>query len=179
MLLWRPWHFATVSESTTPSPTIPATLTASSTSPPPAARPAPPPPTESPPTTSTTHEVSRAGFYGEWGQHATSVTLAPDGSAHYVVSSGIDPTSGEFNSIEWAATWSPMTSTTAMIVLSKQLDATGDTSGFRWTRYPGEALTFTLISGGYATITEPSSSEPITLCPRNTGFQDRQMLCGA
>ena len=137
------------------------------------------PPVESPPTTTTTPAGSGAGFYGEWGQHAMSITLAPDGSAHYAVSSGFDATSGEFNGIAWSATWSPMTSTTAMIVLTKQLDATGDTTGNRWSRYPGEALTFTLIAGGYATITEPPSDEPITLCPRNTGFQDRQLLCGA
>lgn len=72
-----------------------------------------------------------------------------------------------------------MTSTTAMIVLTKQLDARGDTTGPQWIRYAGEALTFTLSSGGYATIAEPSSNEPITLCPRGTGFQDSQLLCGA
>jgi hypothetical protein len=54
------------------------------------------------------------------------------------VSSGYDAASGAFNSIAWSATWSPMTSTTAMIVLTKQLDAQGDTTGARWIRYAGQ-----------------------------------------
>jgi len=71
-----------------------------------------------------------------------------------------------------------MTSTTAMIVLTKQLDAYGDTTSQWLIRYPGEAFTFTLQPDGYATITAPSG-KPITLCPRGTGFNDTQMLCGA
>jgi serine/threonine protein kinase, bacterial len=114
------------------------------------------------------------GFFGEWGQHSTSVTLAPDGSAHYVV------TQGAMNSTSWSATWSPMTSTTAIIVLTKQLDSR---EGANYNddfliRYPGEAFTFTLRPDGYATITAPSG-EPITLCPRGKGFHDQEGLCGA
>lgn len=122
---------------------------------------------------------SKAPFVGEWGQHAMTVTLAPDGTAHYAMSSGFNPDLGEFNGIAWSATWSPMTATTAMIVLTKQLDATGDTTGFKWVRHEGEALTFTLISGRYATITDPATNQPVTLCPRRPGFQDSQGLCGA
>jgi serine/threonine-protein kinase len=180
LLLWRPWqspNAADANASSTPSPA--SSATASSPAAPPPAVASPAPPGESPSAATTTPAISRAGFYGEWSQHATSVTLAPDGSAHYAVSSGYDAASGAFNSIAWSATWSPMTSTTAMIVLTKQLDARGDTTGPQWIRYAGEALTFTLSSGGYATIAEPSSNEPITLCPRGTGFQDSQLLCGA
>ncbi|PJE04047.1 serine/threonine-protein kinase [Mycobacterium sp.] len=129
-------------------------------------------PTTPPTTASASPAASRAGFFGEWGQHATSVTLAPDGSAHYVV------TQGAMYSTSWSATWSPMTSTTAMIVLTAQLDSRGDASGSGLIRYPGEAFTFTLQPNGYATITAPTG-EPITLCPRGTGFRDTQLLCGA
>ena len=65
-----------------------------------------------------------------------------------------------------------------MIVLSTELESHGDTASQGEIRYAGEALTFTLSSGGYATITDPSSNEPITLCPRGTGFRDSQGLCG-
>jgi serine/threonine protein kinase, bacterial len=140
---------------------------------------APPSPIPSTTATTTAPEVSRAGFFGEWGQYSVSVTLAPDGSAHYAVTSGYDAASGAFNSTSWSATWSPMTSTTAMIVLTKQLESTGDTNTQGLNRYSGEAFTFTLRSDGYATITSPSSGEQFTLCPRGTGFQDNQMLCGA
>jgi hypothetical protein len=91
----------------------------------------------------------------------------------------MDAASGEFNSASWSATWSPMTSTTAMVVLSKQLDASGDPTTPGLNLYTGEALTFALQSNGYASITSHSSGEPITLCPRGTGFQDSQSLCGA
>ncbi len=146
-----------------PSPTIasaaaappPATITVSVT----------------PPATSTVSEAS-APFLGEWGQHATSVTLEPGGTAHYVV------TSGAMNSTSWSATWSPTSATTAKIFLTSQLESQGDTDSLWLHRYPGEAFTFALRSDGYATITAPSG-EPITLCPRGTGFHDTQGLCGA
>jgi hypothetical protein len=122
--------------------------------------------------TETAPAISRAGFFGEWGSHARSVTLAPDGSAHYFASQGA------VKGASWSATWSPMTSTTAMIVLATQLNSYGDTSDPWVHRYSGEAFTFTLRPDGYATITDPSG-EPITLCPIGTGFQDTQRLCGA
>lgn len=166
-------------ERSAPSPVPPTSMVEKNTSPTVGAAPAPPSPggsTASPITTSpvqtTPAAVSKAGFFGEWGQHATSVTLAPDGSAHYVV------TEGAMNSTSWSATWSPMTSTTAMIVLATQLDSRGDSTSEWLIRYPGEAFTFTLRTDGYATITAPSG-KPITLCPRGTGFKDTQMLCGA
>jgi serine/threonine protein kinase, bacterial len=109
---------------------------------------------------------------GMWGQHSTSVTLAPDGSAHYAVWLGVA------NGTSWSATWSAMTSTTAMIVMATQLESHGDTSSQWLHRYSGEAFTFTLRPDGYATITDPSG-KPITLCPRGTGFHDTQGLCGA
>jgi serine/threonine-protein kinase len=120
----------------------------------------------------TTPAISRAGFYGEWGQHSTSVTLAPDGSAHYAV------WSGAANGTSWSATWSAMTSTTAMIVLTTQLESHGDTTSQWLDRYSGEAFTFTLRPDGYATITNPTG-QPVNLCPRSTGFHDSQGLCGA
>jgi serine/threonine protein kinase len=123
-------------------------------------------------TAATPPAVPKAGFFGEWGQHATSVTLAPDGSAHYVV------TEGAMYNTSWSATWSPMTSTTAMVVLSTQLESHVDVTDNFLIRYPGEAFTFTLRPDGYATITAPSG-QPITLCPRGTGFHDTQGLCGA
>lgn len=33
--------------------------------------------------------IPRAGFFGEWGMHGMSVTLAPDGSAHYMAWLGV------------------------------------------------------------------------------------------
>jgi hypothetical protein len=155
-----------------PSPVPPTSTAARNSSPTAAPAPSPPAGSAAPPTTASPPAVSKAGFFGEWGQHATSVTLAPDGSAHYAVSEGA------MNSTSWSATWSPMTSTTAMIVLTKQLDAYGDTTSQWLIRYPGEAFTFTLRPDGYATITAPSG-KPITLCPRGTGFTDTQTLCGA
>src|SRR6202011_5271100 len=101
-------------------------------------------------TTETAPARSRAGFFGEWGQHSTSVTLSPDGSAHYAVWLGIS------NGTSWSATWSAMTSTTAMIVMATQLDSHGDTSDQWLHRYSGEAFTFRLRPDGYATITAPS-----------------------
>ncbi|MGH3634580.1 MAG: hypothetical protein ACRDTS_10910 [Mycobacterium sp.] len=154
-----------------PSPVPPTSTADKNTSPTAAAAPAASPTTTSSVQT-TPPAVSKAGFFGEWGQHATSVTLAPHGSAHYAVSEGA------MNSTSWSATWSPMTSTTAMIVLTKQLDAYGDTTSQWLIRYAGEAFTFTLQPDGYATITAPSG-KLITLCPRGTGFKDTQMLCGA
>ena len=85
---------------------------------------------------------------------------------------------GVANGTSWSATWSPMTSTTAMIVMATQLDSHGDTTSQWLHRYGGEAFTFTLRADGYATITGPSG-EPITLCPRSTDFRDTQGLCGA
>ncbi len=148
-----------------PAPAPPTPLSPSAATP-------TPNPVEPTTTTTTTPEVSKSGFYGEWGQHATSVTLAPDGNAHYTV------TEGAMYYTSWSATWSPETSTTAMIVLATQLESHVDTTDEFLIRYPGEAFTFTLRPDGYATITAPSG-KPITLCPRGTGFQDTQMLCGA
>jgi hypothetical protein len=65
-----------------------------------------------------------------------------------------------------------------MIVLTKQLDASGDTTSQWLIRYSGEALTFTLRPDGYATITDPPG-KPIRLCPIRTGFEDTQGLCVA
>jgi serine/threonine protein kinase, bacterial len=101
-----------------------------------------------------------------------SVTLPPDGSAYYKAWLGVA------NGTSWSATWSPMTSTTAMIVLTAQLESRGDSDSLFLHRYPGEAFTFTLQSDGYATITTPSG-QPITLCPQGTGFHDTEGLCGA
>lgn len=131
-----------------------------------------PNPVEPTTTTTTTPDVSKSRFYGEWGQHATSVTLAPDGSAHYTV------TEGAMYYTSWSATWSPETSTTAMIVLTTQLESHVDTTDEFLIRYPGEAFTFTLRTDGYAEITD-LKGQPIVLCPRGTGFQDTQLLCGA
>ncbi|HTX94017.1 MAG TPA: hypothetical protein VME67_03750 [Mycobacterium sp.] len=167
-----------------PSPLPPASMAEKNTSPTAAAAPGPPPPAgsaASPTTTSsvlstttatTPPAVSKAGFFGEWGQHSTSVTLAPDGSAHYAVWLGVA------NGTSWSAPWSAMTSTTAMIVMATQLESHGDTSSQWLHRYSGEAFTFTLRPDGYATITNPAG-KPITLCPMGTGFQDTQGLCGA
>jgi serine/threonine-protein kinase len=71
-----------------------------------------------------------------------------------------------------------MTSTKAMIVLTTQLESHGDTTSQWLDRYSGEAFTFTLRPDGYATITNPTG-QPVTLCPRGTGFHDSQGLCGA
>jgi serine/threonine-protein kinase len=134
LLFWRPWRSPTASDTSAPSTSSPvsASTASSPTAPPPAVAPAPP--AESPPSTTTTPAISRVGFYGEWGQHSTSVTLAPDGSAHYAVWSGVA------NGTSWSATWSPMTSTTAMIVLATRLESHGDTTCQRLDRYSGEAL---------------------------------------
>jgi len=177
LLLWRPWQSTTASNANASSTSSPTKTPAASS--PTASLPAvaAPPPVETP-TTSTTPEVSRTGFSGEWSQHATSVTLAPDGSAHYLVSSGYDAASGTFNTTAWSATWSPVTPTTAMIILATQLEDKGDTTAAWWQRHSGQAFTFTLRSDGYATISDPSG-EPIILCPQGTGFQDSQGLCGA
>jgi hypothetical protein len=134
------------------------------------ARPTTPAPTPTEPTT--TSAIPKEAFFGEWGQHSMSVTLAPDGSAHYAVWEGVA------NGTSWSATWSPITSIKAMIVVSKQLESHGDSSGLDLDRYSGEAFTFTVRSDGYATITAPSG-DPITLCPRSTSFRDTQGLCGA
>jgi len=73
----------------------------------------------------------------------------------------------------WSATWSPMTSTT-MIVLTTQSESHGDID-YSLHRYPGEAFTFTMQPDGYATITTPSG-QPTTLCPRGAGFRNTQGL---
>lgn len=148
------------------SPPPVASAASSTTAPAPAAAPAPAP------APAPTTEAARAGFYGEWGQHSTSITLAPDGTAHYAT------WLGAANGVSWSATWSTMSATTAMIVLSKQVESHGDTDTQWLHRYPGEAFTFTLRPDGYATITTPSG-EPLTLCPRGAGFRDTQGLCGA
>jgi serine/threonine protein kinase, bacterial len=124
------------------------------------------------PSTTTAPAVPKAGFYGEWGQHSTSVTLAPDGTAHYAVWSGVA------NGTSWSATWSAESSTTALVVLATRLESHGDTSTLWLNRYQGEAFTFTLRPDGYATITD-ESGKPVTLCPRGTGFRDTEGLCGA
>jgi serine/threonine protein kinase, bacterial len=155
-----------------PTAQAPIPASAPPTPPSPSAATPPPNPVEPTTTTTTTPEVSKSGFYGEWGQHSTSVTLAPDGSAHYAVWLGVS------NGTSWSATWSAMTSTTAMIVLTTQLDSHGDTASEWLDRYSGQAFTFTLRPDGYATITAPSG-QPITLCPRGTGFHDTKGLCGA
>jgi hypothetical protein len=120
----------------------------------------------------TTPAIPTAGFFGEWGQHSMAVTLAPDGSAYYKAWSRVA------NGTSWSATWSPMTSTTAMIVLTTQLESHGDTDSNFLHRYPGEAFTFTVQPDGYATITTPSG-QPTSLCPRGADFHDTEGLCGA
>jgi len=72
-----------------------------------------------------------------------------------------------------------MNSTTAMIVMTTQLESHGDTSAGWLNRYPGEAFTFTLRPDGYATITTPPYGKPTALCPRGADFRDIQGLCGA
>ncbi|MBP1822970.1 serine/threonine protein kinase [Mycobacterium sp. OAE908] len=171
LVLWRPWQSPTAPDTTAPSTSSPVSASTVSSPFTPAPGAAPAQPAESPPTT-TTPAISTAGFYGEWGQHATSVTLAPDGSAHYAVWSGVA------NGTSWSATWSAMTSSTAMIVLTTEMESHGDTATQWLNRYSGEAFTFTLRPDGYATITDPTG-KPVTLCPRGTGFRDSQGLCGA
>jgi serine/threonine protein kinase, bacterial len=136
-------------------------------------RPAPGPPTTSPaePTTTTTPEVSKSGFYGEWSQHATSVTLSPNGTARYAVSAGA------MYYTAWSATWSAENSTTALIVLDTQQKSELDPDYFL-VRHPGQSFTFTLRSDGYAEITDPKG-QPIVLCPNTNGYSDPQHLCGA
>lgn len=173
LVLLRPWQSPTASDSVGASGAdLPrtSTVSASLTSPTSVVPPVTVPP--EPSTAATTSSISAAGFYGEWGQHATSVTLAPDGTARYAVWSGVA------NGTSWSATWSAMSSTTAMIVLTEELESHGDTSNLWLNRYGGEAFTFTLRSDGYATITNPSG-DPVVLCPRGTGFRDSQGLCGA
>lgn len=79
---------------------------------------------------------------------------------------------------KWSATWSVMTDTTAMIVLTKKLESEVDNSDSFLVRYEGEAFTFSLRTDGYAIITNPEG-KPITLCPRGKGFQDTTYECGA
>jgi serine/threonine protein kinase, bacterial len=130
-------------------------------------------PSSEPPAASTAApSPAKAAFYGEWSQHATSVTLVPDGTAHYVV------TEGAMYYTKWSATWSLMSDTSAMIVLTKNLGSEVDNSSPFLDRYEGEAFTFSLRSDGYATITDPNG-KPITLCPRGKGFQDTTLQCGA
>jgi serine/threonine protein kinase, bacterial len=158
IVIWRPWEQqppARPREPTGPTTSmaqVPPLVTTTTAASPPA--------------------IPRTGFFGEWGQHSMSVTLAPDGSAYYKAWLGVA------NGTSWSATWSPMTSTTAMIVLTTQLESHGDTDTNFLHRYPGEAFTFTLQRGGYATITTPSG-QPTTLCPQGTGFHDKEGLCGA
>jgi serine/threonine protein kinase, bacterial len=158
ILTWRPWARQPVPsprESSAPATSmaqVPPQITTTTAASPPA--------------------IPRTGFFGEWGQHSMSVTLAPDGSAYYKAWLGVA------NGTSWSATWSPMTSTTAMIVLTTQLESHGDTDTNFLHRYPGEAFTFTLQPDGYATITTPSG-QPTTLCPQGTGFHDKEGLCGA
>ena len=66
--------------------------------------------------------IPRAGFFGEWGMHGMSVTLAPDGSAVYMAWLGTPI------GVSWSATWSPMTANMAMIVLTTQTESHGDAS---------------------------------------------------
>ncbi|MGO4445077.1 serine/threonine-protein kinase [Mycobacterium sp. 2YAF39] len=169
-LAWHPWDRQRSNSAAATSTSVP-----SSTAPPGTATPptlASTPPTVQPiTTTTTTPEIPRAGFFGEWGQHSMAVTLVPDGSAYYKVWSGVA------NGASWSATWSPMTSSTAMIVLTMQSESHGEID-YHLHRYPGEAFTFTLQPDGYATITTPSG-QPMTLCPRGAGFRDTEGLCGA
>ena len=136
------------------------------------ARPAPAP---------TPPAIPRAPFLGEWGMHGMSVTLAPDGSAHYMAWLGAPL------GVTWSATWSPMTSTTVMIVLIAQTESHGGAAqrhlytseGLTWIDgRRGQALAFTLRGDGYATIQNPSG-KLVTLCPQGAGFHDTKGLCGA
>jgi serine/threonine protein kinase len=158
IFIWRPWERQPPPRLT--EPTGPTTSVAQ----------VPPPVTTT--TAAPPLAIPRTGFFGEWGQHSMSVTLAPDGSAYYKAWLGVA------NGTSWSATWSPMASTTAMIVLTTQLESHGDTDTNFLHRYPGEAFTFTLQPDGYATITTPSG-QPTTLCPQGTGFHDKEGLCGA
>jgi serine/threonine-protein kinase len=146
-LAWRPWD-SQRSNSAGATSTLQATST-NQPAPSPSVAMSPAPTVEPTKSDTTTPAVPTAGFFGEWGQHSMSVTLAPDGSAHYAVWSGVA------NGTSWSATWSAMTSTTAMVVVAKQLESHGDTSDGWLDRYPGEAFTFTLRPDGYATITTP------------------------
>ena len=152
-----------------PSPTV--TVTAAS---PPAPVPSPAP--------------SRARFLGEWGMHGMSVTLAPDGSAQYKAWLGTPI------GVTWSATWSPMTESTAMVVLATQTESHGGAAqkslytpeGLTWIDgHDGQALIFLLRTDGYATITSPSG-KAVVLCPETTDyhgtgdyFHDTKGLCGA
>jgi hypothetical protein len=135
---------------------------------------APPPPAPQPLTVTATPTISKSPFYGGWQHHGLTVTLAPDGSASYEAYLGVA------NAASWSATWSPMSPTTAMVVIAALQDSRGDTSGHWFARYRGEVLTFTLIPDGYATISHPDATQPlVVLCPRGVGFPDTKGLCGA
>jgi serine/threonine-protein kinase len=125
--------------------------------------------------------ISRAPFLGEWGMHGMSVTLAPDGSAQYMAWLGAPL------GVTWSATWSPMTSTTVMIVLTAQTESHGGAAqrglytpeGLTWIDgHSGQSLAFTLRGDGYATVQNPSG-KLVTLCPDPTNFHDTKGLCGA
>jgi serine/threonine-protein kinase len=169
-LAWRPWD-SQRSNSAGATSTTRSTST-NAPSPPPSAATASAPTVEPTTTAMTTPAIARAGFFGEWGQHSMSVTLAPDRSAHYAV------WSGAANGTSWSATWSAITSTTAMIILTTRLESHRDATDQWLDRYTGQAFSFMLRPDGYATITAPSG-QPIILCPRGTGFHDTQGLCGA
>ena len=133
------------------------------------------------PTVTEAPAIPRAGFFGEWGMHGMSVTLAPDGSAHYRAWLGVPL------GVTWSATWSPMTSTTAMIILTTQTESHGGAAqrslytpeGLTWIDgHSGQALAFTLRGDGYATVQNPSG-KLVTLCPNPADFHDTKMLCGA
>ena len=113
--------------------------------------------------------------------HGMSVTLAPDGSAVYMAWLGTPI------GVSWSATWSPMTSTMAMIVLTTRTESHGDASlrsgynshALTWLDgHNGQALTFMLRNDGYATIQSPSG-ESVDLCPQRADFHDTKGLCGA
>jgi serine/threonine-protein kinase len=112
-------HSTTGQETTKPDVSGP--VPSSAPLPSPTAKPAPSPsplPAAEPTTAATTPPVSKAGFYGEWGNHFMSVTLAPDGGVHYAVWLGVA------NGTSWSATWSAITSTTAMVVMTTKLKPT-------------------------------------------------------
>jgi hypothetical protein len=113
--------------------------------------------------------------------HGMSVTLAPDGSVHYMAWLGAPL------GVTWSGTWSPMTSTTAMIVLTERVEKHGGpaqeslygSEALQWiSGHNGQALAFALRNDGHATIQNPSG-KLVTLCPRNAGFHDTKGLCGA
>lgn len=108
-------------------------------------------------TVTTPAKDPKTEFVGEWATFSTDnlqMTLAPDGSVVFTDRAGWDKVD------VWSGTWSLSTATTAMIVLQKELELTGN---FEFGHYIGQDYLF-VISPNQRTATISMNNFDVKLC---------------